>query len=104
MGGQDHQVKRHKREASCERSPRGGKATWSGVGGEDRVKVVPPDTSMLLVVHGKNFTASAVWERRKGVWRCVRAGPMIEWMTRVKHPDCVLGWIKAIGATFEWKR
>lgn len=35
---------------------------------------------MLLRVVAPHFVAGAEWEKRGGVWVCVRAAPIIRWM------------------------
>jgi hypothetical protein len=86
----------------CRRSTRGAAATWSGVG-ERKVKEVMPDVERVMVVEGKGFSGEAVWRRKDGVWRCVKASAEIKWMTRVRHPGLVREWLERKGMRWEWR-
>ncbi len=57
---------------------------WSGA----KPLVIPegpkhvPDTRRLMQAQNEYFTAGAVWERKDGLWRCIEAAPILDWMRK----------------------
>lgn len=62
----------------------------------------PPDTQKILRVQAPHFVAGSVWKRTRGHWRCTHAAPIINWFTRVLHPEVVEGWLRQNHYAFQW--
>lgn len=61
-----------------------------------------PAKEMLLRVESKNFVAGAVFKRRNGIWKCVEAAPIIEWMTRVRSMELIKSWLLKQGCEYSF--
>ena len=63
--------------------------------------IYPVVKEKIIRVRWKNVTASAVWEKRAGLWHCVFCAPILGWMLN-RSPEEVRDRLLAMGAKWEW--
>lgn len=65
------------------------------------LKSSPTITRVLHVNYG-NITHNAIFQRKRGVWKCIAAEGSIEWMSRVRTMDVIEGWLRNHHFSYTW--